>query len=225
MGFKVISMFSGAGGLDMGFHNKGFQILWANDFNKDACDTYDKWANYDKDGNRKPEKECIIIQCGDISKLELSEVLPDIEVDVVLGGFPCQGFSLAGPRQVDDSRNVLYRYFVKMVKLKKPKVIVAENVIGIKTLGNGAVFKKIIEDFSELGYTMSAPTVNAKNFGVPQDRMRVIFIGIKNEICHGGAYIFPSGDTKVVTLKEALSNLGKVNMDDVCQAPFSSRYM
>lgn len=117
------------------------------------------------------------------------------------------------------------RYFVKMVKLKKPKVIVAENVIGIKTLGNGAVFKKIIEDFSELGYTMSAPTVNAKNFGVPQDRMRVIFIGIKNEICHGGAYIFPSGDTKVVTLKEALSNLGKVNMDDVCQAPFSSRYM
>ena len=205
MGFKVISMFSGAGGLDMGFHNKGFQILWANDFNKDACDTYDKWANYDKDGNRKPEKECIIIQCGDISKLELSEVLPDIEVDVVLGGFPCQGFSLAGPRQVDDSRNVLYRYFVKMVKLKKPKVIVAENVIGIKTLGNGAVFKKIIEDFSELGYTMSAPTVNAKNFGVPQDRMRVIFIGIKNEICHGGAYIFPSGDTKVVTLKEALS--------------------
>ena len=225
MGFKVISMFSGAGGLDMGFHNKGFQILWANDFNKDACDTYDKWANYDKDGNRKPEKECIIIQCGDISKLELSEVLPDIEVDVVLGGFPCQGFSLAGPRQVHDSRNVLYRYFVKMVKLKKPKVIVAENVIGIKTLGNGAVFKKIIEDFSELGYTMSAPTVNAKNFGVPQDRMRVIFIGIKNEICHGGAYIFPSGDTKVVTLKEALSNLGKVNMDDVCQAPFSSRYM
>ena len=78
--------------------------------------------------------------------MELSEVLPDIEVDVVLGGFPCQGFSLAGPRQVDDSRNVLYRYFVKMVKLKKPKVIVAENVIGIKTLGNGAVFKKIIEE-------------------------------------------------------------------------------
>ncbi len=225
MGFKVISMFSGAGGLDMGFHNKGFQILWANDFNKDACDTYDKWANYDKDGNRKPENECTIIECGDISKLDLTKVLPGIEVDVVLGGFPCQGFSLAGPRQVDDSRNVLYRHFVEMVKLKRPKVIVAENVIGIKTLGNGIVFKKIIEDFSELGYTMSAPTVNAKNFRVPQDRMRVIFIGIKNEICHGGAFIFPFGDTKVVTLKEALSNLDEVNMDDVCQASFSSRYM
>lgn len=209
----------------MGFHNKGFQILWANDFNKDACDTYDKWANYDKDGNRKQESDCTIIECGDISKLDLSKVLPGIEVDVVLGGFPCQGFSLAGPRQVDDSRNVLYRHFVEMVKLKHPKVIVTENVIGIKTLGSGAVFNKIIEDFSELGYTMSAPTVNAKNFRVPQDRMRVIFIGIKNEICHGGAYIFPSGDTKVITLKEALSSLEEVDMDDVCQASFSSRYM
>lgn len=225
MSFKVISMFSGAGGLDMGFHNKGFQILWANDLSKDACETYDKWANYNKDGTRKSDEERTIIECGDVAKLDLNEVLPGVDVDVVLGGFPCQGFSIAGPRQVDDTRNVLYRHFVEMVKIKKPKVIVAENVIGIKTLGEGAVFDKIIEDFSELGYTMSAPTVNAKNYGVPQDRMRVIFIGIKNEICNGGAYIFPSGDPKIVTLKEALSGLEPVDMEDVCQASFSSRYM
>lgn len=225
MSFKVISMFSGAGGLDMGFHNVGFQILWANDFAKDACDTYDKWANYNNDGTRKKKEDCTIIECGDIAKVDLSAILPGIDVDVVLGGFPCQGFSLAGPRQVDDSRNVLYRHFVEMVKLKNPKVIVAENVIGIKTLGEGAVFNKIIEDFSELGYTMSAPTVNAKNFGVPQDRMRVIFIGIRNDICNGGAYIFPEGDPKIVTLRETLSNLEEVDMNDVCQAPFSSRYM
>lgn len=225
MSFTVISMFSGAGGLDMGFHNKGFRILWANDFSRDACDTYDKWANYDENGNRRDEKECTIIECGDISKIDLATVLPGVEVDVVLGGFPCQGFSLAGPRQIDDSRNILYRHFVEMVRIKKPKVLVAENVIGIKTLSDGIVFNKIIEDFSELGYTMSAPTVNAKNFGVPQDRMRVIFIGIRNEICNGGAYIFPAGDPKIVTLREALADLGEVNMDDVCQAPFSSRYM
>ena len=72
---------------------------------------------------------------------------------------------------------------------------------------------------------MSAPTVNAKNYGVPQDRMRVIFIGIKNEICDGGAYIFPSGDPKTVTLGEALKDLEPVDMKDVCQASFSSRYM
>lgn len=225
MQYKVISMFSGAGGLDMGFHNKGFKILWANDFAKDACDTYDKWANYYKDGTRKPESECTIIECGDIAKLDLTTVLPGVEVDVILGGFPCQGFSLAGPRQVDDSRNVLYRHFVEMVKIKRPKVIVAENVIGIKTLGNGAVFEKIIEDFSGLGYTMAAPTVNAKNFGVPQDRMRVIFIGIRNDISHGGAYIFPQGDPKIVTLREALKDMPEVDMEDVCQAAFSSRYM
>lgn len=225
MDFNVISMFSGAGGLDMGFHNKGFKILWANDFAKDACDTYDKWANYNDDGTRKDEKDCTIIECGDISKIDLGSILPGIEIDVVLGGFPCQGFSLAGPRQVDDSRNVLYRHFVEMVKIKNPKVIVAENVIGIKTLGKGAVFDKIIEDFSELGYTMSAPTVNAKNFGVPQDRMRVIFIGIRNDLCNGGAYIFPSGDPKIVTMREVLKDLGNVDMRDVCQAAFSSRFM
>ena len=225
MQFTVISMFSGAGGLDMGFHNKGFRVLWANDFAKDACDTYDLWANYNPDGTRKRKEECTIIECGDISKLDLKTVLPETKVDVVIGGFPCQGFSLAGPRQVDDSRNILYRHFVEMVKIKNPKVIVAENVIGIKTLGGGVVFEKIIDDFSELGYTMSAPTVNAKNFGVPQDRMRVIFIGIRNDICHQGAYIFPSGDTKEVKIQEVLADLPPVDMNDVCQASFSSRYM
>ena len=223
--FNVISMFSGAGGRDMGFHNKGFRILWANDFNKDACNTYDRWANYYDNGKRKPDNQCTQIECGDISKIDLSKIALDEEIDVVLGGFPCQGFSLAGPRQIDDSRNVLYRHFVEMVKLKHPKVLIAENVIGIKTLGDGAVFEKIIDDFSALGYTMSAPTVNARNYGVPQDRMRVIFIGIRNDICHGGAYIFPAGDPRKVTLKEALADLPPVDMNDVCQAPFSSRYM
>lgn len=223
--FNVISMFSGAGGLDMGFHNMGFRILWANDFNRDACDTYDKWANYDRNGNRKPKEECTIIECGDISKIDIKEIVPGEEIDVVLGGFPCQGFSLAGPRQVDDSRNILYRHFVEMVREKKPKVIIAENVVGIKTLGEGAVFEKIVDDFASLGYTMSAPTINAKNYGVPQDRMRVIFIGIRNDICNGGAYMFPAGDPKVVTLREALRDLPEVNMNDVCQASFSSRYM
>lgn len=223
--FNVVSMFSGAGGLDMGFHNKGFKILWANDFNQDACDTYDKWANYDEYGNRRKEEDCTVVICGDISQIDFNKVAPGKTIDVVLGGFPCQGFSLAGPRQIDDSRNVLYRHFVEMVRVKNPKVLIAENVIGIKTLGDGAVFEKIVDDFSALGYTISAPTVNAKNYGVPQDRMRVIFIGIRNDICKKGAYIFPSGDPKVVTLREALSELPPVDMKDVCQAPFSSRYM
>ena len=81
-------MFSGAGGLDMGFHNKGFKILWANDLNKDACDTYDKWANYDKNGKRKPEKECTEIECGDISKIEFNKIAPGEIIDVEFCGAP-----------------------------------------------------------------------------------------------------------------------------------------
>lgn len=227
MSFKVISMFSGAGGLDMGFHNEGFQVLWANDFNKDACDTYDLWANYHPDGTRKDESECTVVSCGDISKVDFKKEVPGKkrEVDVVLGGFPCQGFSLAGPRQVDDSRNVLYRHFVEMVREKEPKILVAENVIGITTLGGGVVFEKIIEDFNVLGYTMSAHLVNAKNYGVPQDRMRVIFVGIREDISKGGAFQQPAVISRTVTLRDALANLPPVDMDDVCQAPFSSRYM
>ena len=160
--------------------------------------------------------------CGDIAKVDLKSILPGVKIDVILGGFPCQGFSLAGPRQVDDSRNVLYQHFVELVRIKRPKVFVAENVIGIKTLGGGAVFKKILEDFSLLDYTVSAPTINTKNFGVPQDRMRVLFIGIRNDICNGGAYRFPEGNLEVVTLGKALKDLEPVDMNDVCQAPFSS---
>lgn len=223
--YNVLSMFSGAGGLDMGFYNKGFRILWANDSNKDACQTYEKWINYDKNGRKKSNKSRTIICSEDISKVNFDEISPDYEIDVVIGGFPCQGFSMAGPRKIDDSRNALYKYFIKMVKNKQPKVFVAENVVGIRTLGGGIVFDKIIRDFSKLGYTLSATTVNSKFYGVPQDRLRVIFIGVRNDICNGGAFIFPRKYNYVVTLGETLSKLPKVNMDDVCQSSFSTRYM
>ena len=223
--YNVISLFSGAGGLDMGFHNRGFHILWANDCNKDACITYDKWANY-VDGQQLPTEERTEIVCDDVKDIDITKIVPDKDIDVVLGGFPCQGFSLAGPRQVDDTRNVLYKYFVSTVSIKKPKVFVAENVLGIRTLGNGAVFEKIVEDFKELGYTLSATSVNAKDYGVPQDRVRVIIIGIRNDICNGYAYIFPQGRIdSIVTLREAFKDLPPVDMEDVCTAPYSSRYM
>ena len=223
--FNVISMFSGAGGLDMGFHNKGFRILWANDFNKDACETYDRWANHNEDGTRKPEEECTTVVCGDISEVNFEQIFPDESIDVVLGGFPCQGFSLAGPRQVDDTRNTLYRHCVEMIRVKRPKIFVAENVIGIKTIGGGAVFEKIEDDFEKLGYTLCGPTINAKYYGVPQDRMRVIILGIRNDVSKERPFYFDRGNPRPVTLREALADLPPVDMDDVCQAPFSSRYM
>ena len=159
---KVISLFSGAGGLDKGLILAGHQIIWANDVDKDAVETY-----------RRNIGENIVH--GDITTLDLN-CIPD--GDMVVGGFPCQGFSQANlKRSIDDGRNILYRYFCKVVELKKPKFFVAENVKGILSLGNGTVIQRIISDFEILGYTVNVKLVNMADYGVPQTRQRVIIVG------------------------------------------------
>ncbi|MBQ8480956.1 MAG: DNA cytosine methyltransferase [Alphaproteobacteria bacterium] len=205
--YTVVSLFSGAGGLDMGFENKGFQTIWANDIDKDACDTHKIWC------------KCPVVQ-GDIGKVDFSTIPVS---DVITGGFPCQGFSLAGPRKLDDSRNILYRYFVKLVELKKPRVFVAENVKGILTLGNGEIIKAIINDFSDKGYNVYPNLVNAADYSVPQDRYRVIIVGIRKDL--KASYTFPQKHKNRVVLKNVLKNLPKASVDDICDAPYSSRYM
>lgn len=203
----VVSLFAGAGGLDMGFANQGFKVLWANDFNHDACETHKLWSS------------ATVVE-GDIGSVDFSTI-PD--ADVILGGFPCQGFSLAGPRKIDDSRNSLYRYFVKLVEEKQPKIFVAENVKGILTLGDGQIIEAIVHDFASKGYKVTYRLVNAADYGVPQDRLRVIITGIRNDIDDDFAMPTPVSDR--VTLKDALSNLPKPHKDEICEAPYSSRYM
>ena len=118
---------------------------------------------------------------GDITLSEVKQILYDLvgdkNVDVVVGGFPCQGFSMSGKRLVDDPRNQLFREFVEVVKVSKPKIVVGENVEGILSMDNGEVVKQIIEEFSNLGYKMEYKVPNAADYGVPQLRKRVIFIG------------------------------------------------
>lgn len=205
--YTLVSLFSGAGGLDMGFENKGFKTLWANDIDKDACDTHRLWC------------KCPVVQ-GDIGKIDF-DIIPS--ADVIAGGFPCQGFSLAGPRKLDDSRNILYRYFVKLVELKKPKIFVAENVKGILTLGNGEIIKAIINDFSGKGYSVYPTLVNAADYGVPQDRFRVIIVGIRKDL--KTSYVFPKKNKDKVLLKDVLLNLPTAKPEEICCAPYSSRYM
>lgn len=206
-GFTVVSLFSGAGGLDMGFANQGFKLLWANDFDHDACETHRLWS------------DATVVE-GDIGKVDFSTIPSP---DVMLGGFPCQGFSLAGPRQINDSRNTLYRYFVKLVALKKPKVFVAENVKGILTLGNGHIIEAIVKDFEDKGYRVTYRLVNAADYGVPQDRMRVIITGVRNDL--QGGFMMPPPSGKKVSLREAIGKLPEPLPDEVCEAPYSSRYM
>lgn len=206
--YSLVSLFCGAGGLDMGFENQGFKTVWANDFNQDACDTHAKWSK-------------ATVKCGDIGSINF-ESIP--QTDIIAGGFPCQGFSLAGPRKIDDSRNTLYRYFVKLVEDKKPRVFVAENVKGILTLGNGAIIEAIISDFKSKGYNVTATLVNAADYGVPQDRMRVIIVGVREDLPF--EFKMPEPTTPVHrTLRDALEGLGEPKADEVCTAPYSSRYM
>ncbi|WNL27334.1 DNA cytosine methyltransferase [Arcobacter cryaerophilus gv. pseudocryaerophilus] len=163
---KVISLFSGAGGMDLGFVESGFEIVWANDFDLDATRTYSHNI-----GNH--------IVHGDITKIK-SEDIPygKGEIDVIIGGFPCQGFSVANnKRSIEDERNFLYREMLRVIKDKEPKYFVAENVKGILSLHHGKVFELIKSDFKELGYNLEARLLNSADYGVPQQRERVIIIG------------------------------------------------
>ena len=203
---KIISLFAGAGGMDLGFKNAGFDIMWANDFDPDSVKTY-----------RRNFGDHIVL--GDIEKIRTNH-MPD-NPDVVIGGFPCQGFSIANlGRSVDDSRNKLYKQMLRVIRVKKPKYFVAENVAGILTLGKGAVIQKIIKDFKSIGYKVDYKLLNAADYGVPQARRRVFIIG--NRLDLDNPYPKQSHQTpstkktlfddmldKHITTKEAIGFLSK----------------
>jgi DNA (cytosine-5)-methyltransferase 1 len=205
--FSIVSLFSGAGGMDMGFELEGFQTIWANDIDKDSCLTHKSWSGAE------------VVQ-GDIEKLNYA-FIPNS--DVILGGFPCQGFSLAGPRKVDDKRNKLYRSFVRLVEEKQPLAFVAENVKGLLTLGNGEIVKAIEQDFSDKGYTVKYKLHNAADFNVPQDRFRVIMVGIRKDLDY--KFIFPDKSIEKISLKDVLFGRDEPDLSDICTQPYSSRFM
>lgn len=206
--FTAISLFAGAGGLDMGFERAGFRTIWANDFESDACKTHENWSTAK-------------VVCSDVAKVDAADI-PD--ADIMLGGFPCQGFSLSGPRKIDDSRNVLYKHYVRIVKAKKPKMFVGENVKGLLTMGGGSIIEAIIEDFSDCGYNVFYKLLNAKDYGVPEDRERVIIVGFRKDLGIQ-KFDFPMPRNYRVTMREALKHIPEPTPDEVCDAPYSSRYM
>lgn len=206
--FTAISLFAGAGGLDMGFERAGFKTIWANDFASDACATHRLWSDAE-------------VVCGDIAKIDASDI-PD--ADIMLGGFPCQGFSLSGPRKLDDSRNVLYKHYVRIVKAKRPLMFVGENVKGLLTMGNGSIIDAIVADFSDCGYDVYYKLLNAKDYEVPEDRERVIIVGFRTDLGIKD-FEYPEPRDFHVTMKEALANISAPMPEEVCNASYSSRYM
>ncbi|MFG6357977.1 MAG: DNA cytosine methyltransferase [Acetatifactor sp.] len=164
---RVVSLFSGAGGLDLGFKMAGHDVVWANDLYEDAVHTYQKNIG-----------DHIILE--DVRKISADEI-PDC--DIVIGGFPCQGFSVANTkRHIGDERNELYKQLIRVIEDKRPKFFLAENVKGLTNLGKGEVFKMILSDFEHLGYKVLYRILNAADYGVPQTRLRVIIVGVRRDI-------------------------------------------
>lgn len=192
---NCIDLFCGCGGLSLGFEKAGINVLVGIDAWQDAITTF----NY----NHKKSKGI----CADLSTLEPSEIEKELDgksVDLIIGGPPCQGFSVAGKRIVDDVRNKLYKNFVRFVEYYKPKAFIMENVPNILSIGDGIVRDSIIKDFSDLGYKVTYKVMLASDYGVPQNRKRAVFVGLKN----GKSFNFPNPTVnKKVTSKEAISDL------------------
>lgn len=191
---KVIDLFSGVGGFSLGFEKAGFDVVLANEYDAEIASSY--IFNH-------PSTKMII---GDITKLDYEQEFSDYigEVDVIVGGPPCQGFSQKGQRKtILDERNFLFQYFVKAVSYIQPKYFVMENVPNLFTSEKG-YFKNELENlFNELGYDLSMGVMNASDYGVPQHRRRAIIIGKKD----GKSPSLPLTSENKVTIWDAISDL------------------
>lgn len=189
----VLDLFSGCGGLSYGFEKAGFDIVAGVDNWKDALVTFKHNHTGAKD---------LLMDLGNFAPQDIEKQIGR-RIDVIIGGPPCQGFSISGKRNPDDPRNKLYRGFVKTVAYFKPKAFVLENVPNLVSMNGGKIKDLIIAEFEELGYMVNYKVLLASDYGVPQNRRRVVFVGLRDK-----EFVFPEPTTKKhVTSKEALSDL------------------
>lgn len=198
----VIDLFCGCGGLSYGFIEAGYEVVLGIDHWKDAIETF-KFNHKNSNG--------LVADLFNETPKEISEKTGVKNVDIIIGGPPCQGFSIAGKRIVDDERNKLYKSFVNFVNHFQPKAFMLENVPNIVSMSNGIVKDNIIKDFEDLGYKVVYKVLMASEFGVPQNRKRAFFVGIKGN----KEFVFPNPtSTKLLTSKEAISDLPEYSLVD-----------
>ncbi len=197
----LVSLFAGAGGLDLGFKEAGFDTVWANEYDKTITPTFKK--NFPK--VHLDERSIVAISDEEIKAIGL--------IDGVIGGPPCQSWSEAGARRgIDDHRGQLFHDYVRFIKILKPKFFVAENVHGLMHSRNKESFENIKKMFKREGYIVEAKLLKASNYGVPQDRERVFIVGYNTDFFESG-YSFPEPLTEPkVTLKDAIGYLSKVSI-------------
>jgi DNA (cytosine-5)-methyltransferase 1 len=190
---KIVSFFAGAGGLDLGFEQAGFDVVWANEYDKEIWETYEK-----NHKNTILDKRSIV----DIP----SDEVPDC--DGIIGGPPCQSWSEAGSKKgIADKRGQLFYEFMRIIADKKPKFFLAENVSGMLLPAHKEALANIKQMFQDIGYTLSFQLLNVSDFGVPQDRKRVFFIGFRNDLKINFEFPQPTTIENKVTLSKAIGDL------------------
>ncbi|MDR2476065.1 MAG: DNA (cytosine-5-)-methyltransferase [Bacteroidales bacterium] len=189
--YKAVSLFCGCGGADLGLHGDftyneqyydklPFEIIYATDIDAKAVATYKKNFNG------------VVVVCDDIKAIK-NETIP--ACDILVGGFPCQSFSTVNPtKNPFDDRAQLYKEMVNVAKAKQPKIVIAENVKGFKTLHGGSIFNTVVSAFEKIGYKVSHSLINASDYGVPQKRERVIIIAVRKDL--QGDFEFPQKTTE-----------------------------
>jgi DNA (cytosine-5)-methyltransferase 1 len=188
---QIISLFSGCGGLDKGFEQAGFEVAWANEFDSKIWDTFE----YNFPHTRLDRRSIVLVPTA--------EIPPAMGV---IGGPPCQSWSEAGAlRGIQDERGKLFFEFMRVLRDKKPLFFLAENVSGMLAQRHEAAFRSILRQFRSAGYRVSWQLLNAKDFGVPQDRQRVVFVGYRKDM--GIDFAFPGTSSLPPTLKDAIWDL------------------
>lgn len=202
---NVVDLFCGCGGLSYGLEQAGFKTILGIDNWKDALLTFEE---------NHPNARIINEDISDLNVEVIKKVIGKQKIDVIVGGPPCQGFSLSGARNFYDERNRLYLDFIRIVEVLKPKAFIIENVPGLASLFGGQVKDKIIQSFNSLGYQVSAQILNASDYGVPQNRKRIFFVGLKGkstfkfpEPTHYYKNGKPLPGKEKLTVGEALSDL------------------
>lgn len=207
--YTYMDLFAGAGGMSLGFDNAGFKNLLAVEFNKDFAETYKK--NF-------PRHNLIVDDIKNVTEQQIYDIIKNKKVDVIIGGPPCQGFSIAGNigrNFIDDDRNRLFKEFVRFVKIIKPRVFVLENVAAMERHNKGKTIKEIVSSFKEIGYDIKYKVLNAVNYGVPQERRRIFIVGTLGE----NNFEYPQEINKTVTVKDAIDDLPKLENGETSEIP------
>ncbi len=208
--YKYIDLFAGAGGMSLGFDNAEFENVLAVEYDKCFAETYS--FNF-------PKHNLKVADIKTISNDEIKKLIGNRKIDVIIGGPPCQGFSIAGKigrNFIDDERNQLFKEFVRFVEVVKPRIFVMENVAALKTHNKGKTIEEIIKEFEKIGYTVKCDVLNAVDYGVPQQRRRIFVIGTLGK---ENKFNFPKKTTKQMTIKDALKDLPELKSGETSDIP------